>query len=181
MALPHAGTAGWTAADLASVPDDGNRYELMQGVLLVSPMPRSVHQRANHRLVAVLNAAAPAGVEAYLPLDWQISEVELYAPDVMLVRNEDLTDRVLRVPPILAAEVLSPSSRRLDQVAKRAAYADAGAEHYWLVDPDEPSVVALRLGHGAYVQVASTRGDDLFDVEDPIAVVFTPSSLVQPR
>lgn len=124
MALPRAGASGWTAADLAELPDDGNRYELMQGVLLVSPMPRPVHQRANQRLVALLNETAPVGVEAYLPLDWQISESELYAPDVVVVRNVDLTDRVLRAQPLLAVEILSPSSRRLDQVAKRAAYAE---------------------------------------------------------
>lgn len=69
--LPR-GTEDWTVDDLANLPDEGLRYELVDGMLLVSPAPRLVHQRAGGRLFRLLAAACPAHLEVfYAPVDWQ--------------------------------------------------------------------------------------------------------------
>lgn len=178
--MPRA-TDDWTVEDLSQLPDDGLRYELVDGMLLVSPAPRPLHQRASARLHLILAAACPAHLEVfYAPLDWQPDRRNSLEPDLLVVAKDDIGEANITAPLALAVEILSPSSRLRDTTLKHAKYAEGGIESYWIVDPAEPSVVAYDLEQGRYVEAA--RGDRGTPVrlERPYPVVVTPADLVTP-
>ena len=81
-------------------------------------------------------------------------------------------------PLLLAVEVLSPSTRAKDLLLKRGLYEDSGVTSYWTVDPDEPSVTALELRAGAYVEVGRAEGDDLLELALPFPVRLSPRALL---
>jgi Uma2 family endonuclease len=156
----------FTVDDLDSLPDDGNRYELLDGVLVVSPAPRWAHQEVLGALTALLRAARLADLRVVLaPFAWRPSERTALQPDILVARYDDLVavpdSAHLVEPPLLAVEVLSPTTRRIDRLSKLSAYEDAGVPSYWLVepDPDHPSVTVMELADGRYAKVAYVVGD----------------------
>jgi Uma2 family endonuclease len=167
--------------DLESIPDDGHRYELVDGALLVTPAPGFGHQRAVKRLLRLIDDACPPDLEALAaPFDVVLSSSTVFEPDVLIARLDDISERNLPVPPVLAVEVLSPSTRSIDRVLKYSRYAESGVEHYWIVDPEEPSLTAYRLGlDGTYEQVAHVIGDLAYEAFEPVHVVVVPSRLVR--
>ena len=168
-----------TYADLEALPDD-NRYELIDGALLVSASPSTAHQDAVRNLLLLLHAACPQGHRVYTaPLDWYVDNRNVYVPDVLVARRDDLTERNLVRPPVLAIEVLSPSTRSVDLVRKRAAYERAGLAHYWIVDPVLPAVTVLELAGGRLVEAATAKGDEVLAVERPFPVRVVPGQLLQ--
>ena len=99
-------------------------------------------------------------------------------PDVFVAPKADFTTRDLPVPPLLAIEVLSPSTSHLDRGRKREIYAEAGVPHYWIVDPDVPSMTTYELVGGTYTQTAHVTGDQTLAIEQPIALRITPNELL---
>ncbi|WP_395725315.1 Uma2 family endonuclease [Nakamurella sp.] len=81
---------------------------------------------------------------------WQPDRRTSLQPDLLVARRVDIEQRNLTEPLVLAIEILSPSSARKDAVLKRSKYQDAGIAHYWIVDPIEPSILALQLIDGVY-------------------------------
>jgi Uma2 family endonuclease len=132
----------WTAARVRELPDDGNRYEAVDGVLLVTPAPRLPHQEAVFRIAQVLDAYLRRVGGAHVfssPADIELDPHTLVQPDVLVApsvggrRPRSWTDiRTL----VLAAEVVSPSSARADRTTKRRRYQRAGVLEYWVVDLD---------------------------------------------
>jgi Uma2 family endonuclease len=170
----------WTVADLDRLPDDGLQYELLDGMLLVTPAPVPQHQRAAGRLYLRLGNACPPGLEAFFaPLDWRPDIHTSLQPDLLVVRDEDVEPKNIRKPLVLAVEVLSPSTRRKDLVLKRSKYEDVGVASYWVVDPEEPSVVVYELTDGRYVESGRASGSQELRVEAPFPLVITPSALVK--
>ena len=168
-----------TLADLEDMPEDGHRYELVDGTLLVTPAPSTRHQRCVARLLMVLGSAADRDVEVLpAPYDWVAGPSTLFQPDILVARRVDLGPKRLERPPLLVIEVLSPSTRRIDLATKRMAYADAGVAGYWLVDPDSPSVTVLGLEGDRYVELAIVVGDEAWASETPIRATVVPSALV---
>jgi Uma2 family endonuclease len=168
-----------TRDDLAAMPDDGHRYELLDGVLIVSPAPKRLHQRASFRLSVLLDAALPPDLELLpAPFDVALADDTVMQPDLVVARSEDFTERDLPVAPLLAVEVLSPSTRGIDLLLKKDRLERAGCAHYWVVDPAEPSVTAWALTDGAYRQVTRAVGAEAFAVDDPFDVRLTPADLV---
>jgi Uma2 family endonuclease len=177
MALPWG--APLTEDDLATMPDDGHRYELLDGTLLVSPAPIPIHQRCVTRLLVLLDAARLPGQEVFAaPLDVRLSRTTVLEPDVLVARKADLTPARLEGPPLLVVEVLSPSTRRIDLGAKRLAYEAAGVPAYWLVDPEAPSLTVLELDAGGYVERATVAGDTPFHATFPFDVTIVPTRLL---
>ena len=139
----------WTLEELHSLPDDGNKYELVRGELFVAPPPNPEHQGIIGALNALLVpyvAANDLGIVdlARSVLRFQGSEVE---PDLMVrerLRKDADWDR--QPIPILVVEVLSPSTRRRDQSQKRALYTEAGVGEYWIIDPDRRTITVARRG-----------------------------------
>lgn len=160
---------------------DGHRYEIVDGVLVVNPAPRFVHQRAVRALTNLLeDAGSPEHVAVQAPFDWRLHDESVFEPDVLVARRADVLDRYLPVPPVIVVEVLSPSTRRFDLYLKRSAYAEGGAPEYWIVDPDEPSLLVLRLGpDGAYVDHARVTGDDAYEAAEPFGLRAVPSDLIR--
>lgn len=168
-----------TVADLETMPDDGHRYELVDGALLVTPAPSVRHQRVSTRLLVLLHASCPADLEVFAaPLDVILSANTGVQPDLLVARREDLTEKNLPAAPMLAVEILSPSSRLVDLSLKKAAYERAAIPSYWVVDPVEPRLTAWNLRDGAYVEVADVAGDEAWTAQAPYAVTVVPSALL---
>lgn len=166
-------------ADLENTPDDGHRYELIDGVLIVSPGPDLPHQDIVGNLHLLLRAACPPHLKVVLaPFDVVLSEDTVLEPDLLVASRSQFTRRELPGPPLLAVEVLSPSTRRFDLLVKRDRLQQAGAASYWLIDPNEPSAIVLELRDGTYEQVAHLRGDQGCDLTLPFPVRLVPSALL---
>lgn len=179
MALHHSGSNGFAWADLRDLPDDGLRYELVHGQLLVTPGPRLSHQRTVGVISRLLEASRPPSHEVvFAPYDWLIDDHTVFEPDVMVIerRPEDrlFEDR----PPLLVVEVISPSTSSTDLLLKRHEYAQGGAQHYLIVDPRIPQVTWLRLEGGEYVEVASASGEEAMELDEPWPFVLRPADLV---
>lgn len=180
--LPLLNPGPITRAELDAMPDDGRRHELLDGILLVTPAPAPMHQVAAARLARVLGNAAPAGLEVLpAPLDVVLAKDTIVQPDVLVARFSDLTDRDLPTAPLLAVEVLSPSTRRYDLLLKRARYEAAGTPSYWVVDPGVPSIIAWELRDGVYAEAGRATGDEPLELTEPYAVRIVPADLVAPR
>lgn len=140
----------WTRADLEDLPEDGSRYEVLDGVLLVTPAPFVPHQFTATRLTVVLGAYCHAHSigAVFGPGAIPYGESELI-PDVLVVLGVALLlPRRWTEMPIsaLVVEVLSDSTRRRDLGVKRAVYDRWGIPEYWIVDQDDASVTVVRPG-----------------------------------
>jgi Uma2 family endonuclease len=161
------------------MPDDGNRYELIDGMLLVSPAPGRRHQRVAFLLGIALEERCPADLEVLLaPFAVRASGTTELQPDLLVARDEDLTEKLLPVAPVLAVEVLSPSSVINDLNNKKAAYERMGVVSYWVVDPQAPSISVFELVDGRYEQVAEVKDTDVLSVERPFPVRIVPRELL---
>jgi Uma2 family endonuclease len=132
----------WTVADLADLPEDGNRYEVLDGRLYVTPAPSFDHQVALqllHRLIAEYLDREPVGFVLIAPADVTFSDRRGVQPDLFAMPPHE-GRRPRRFEDgghlMLAVEVLSPSTGRADRVAKRTVYREEGVEVYWVVDLD---------------------------------------------
>jgi Uma2 family endonuclease len=180
MALALQWGAPLTYTDLEGMPDDGRRYELVDGVLVVTPAPGTAHQRCVYRLAALLLAAAVADHDVLgAPYDYLVGPTTLLQPDLLVARREDVGEARLERPPLLVVEVLSPSTRLTDLGTKRLAYEAAGVPAYWLVDPGEPRLTVLGLHDGRYVQEAEVVADERYQTGSPFNVAVMPSELVR--
>lgn len=169
-----------TRADLDAMPDDGHRYELIDGALIVTPAPTWRHQRAVTRLSRLLADRCPPDLEVFVaPLDVALAVDTVLQPDVLVARREDLSTRDLPATPVLAVEVLSPSTRHIDLMLKRARFEVAGCASYWVVDPGEPSIIAWDLQDDGYVQVAHVHGSERLDAVRPFPVTLAPVELTR--
>jgi len=170
----------FTVDDLEAMPDDGNRYELIDGMLFVSPAPVFRHQKIIMQLGIRLDATCPDGMHV-LPAPFAVrpSETTELQPDVLVAREEDLTEKLLPVAPVLAVEVLSPSTALNDLNTKKAAYERLGVPSYWVVDAQEPSLMAFELDDaGSYRLVAEVKGEDAFEARRPFPVRIVPAELL---
>lgn len=142
----------WTREQVLALPDDGKRYELVDGALLVTPSPVHAHQRA---LLRVLAAVQPyvyqfgLGEMLWSPADLAFGEDEILQPDLFVVPAAFASGRVpwsdiTRL--LLVVEVLSPSTARADRTIKRRRFQRAGIPEYWIVDLDARVVERWRPG-----------------------------------
>jgi Uma2 family endonuclease len=140
----------YTVADLEHFPDDGQRYELLDGHLLVTPSPGMDHQTVAYRLVLALGGAVEGrpGLRIVGPGVVVREPGTQLQPDVMVFRaTGPLTASWKEIEEVwLAVEVLSPSSRIYDREFKRDAYLALGVDEVWLVDMKERAVLVSRAG-----------------------------------
>jgi Uma2 family endonuclease len=171
-----------TVADLERTPDDGCRYELDDGVLVVSPAPTNLHQLALTRLTIVVGIACPPEFVVLSGPGVTISEIQHRIPDVAVVRTAWFEPGYSTRPPVLAVEVASPRTRVYDRNRKKDVYEKFGIASYWIVVPDRdrPELTAFELRDGRYEQVAQVGGDEEFEAVRPFPVSVVPSRLVTP-
>jgi Uma2 family endonuclease len=178
-AWPPAGRP-FTVDDLDRMPDDGRRYELLDGVLVVSPRPTTVHQRAAFRLAVALDAACPDGLMVVPEPAVQLARDTEFDPDIVVVRASDVGGAKFNAPPLLAVEVRSPSTAMVDLNLKKAAYERFGVQSYWVVDPDlhPPSVTVLELRDGHYERAAHIYDTEAGRIDRPFPVTVVPAELI---
>ena len=169
-----------TYQDLADLPHDGRRYELIDGSLIVTPAPGPAHQLVVVALCRILwSARRPGTVVLPAPVDFVPAASTALQPDVIVVEEDEIQQERLTRTPLLVVEVLSPSSRRHDLGSKRLAYASAGVPAYWLVDPEPPvTLTALRLAGDDYEPVAEVQGEEEFLADEPFPVSLVPARLL---
>jgi Uma2 family endonuclease len=149
-----------TYDDYVNFPDDGRRHELIDGEHIVTPSPVSRHQRVSIRLATALHTFAQqdrAGEVFPAPFDVILSNHDVVEPDILFVSNERraIVRDWVRGAPDLAVEILSASTRRLDETRKLDLYDRFGVREYWVVDPDIGAItVYRRAADGTFPRVA---------------------------
>lgn len=168
----------FTVADLDALPDDGMRYELLDGQLLVTPAPLAIHQRASSQFLLKLTQACPLDLEVFTaPFDFRPSNRRSLQPDLLVCRCDDVSPTGTTKPPLLAVEILSPSTRTTDLVTKRNLYEQAGVASYWTFDPEQEVLMVLELRAKRYVEVALVKADEVFEASLPFPMRVIPSEL----
>lgn len=160
---------------------EGEFYEVVEGIPILSPGPTGRHQLVLLRLAFAIREHVPSTHEIIpAPWDWLLSERPLHIrqPDLVVVHKDDVLDR-LTTTPLLAVEVLSASSVERDMFVKRRLYAHAGLEHYWVVDPLAPRVLAYRRDGDDMAVVADVTSEDVLALTEPFAVEFAPADLLR--
>ena len=152
MALLMAATQSkvWTLEEVHSLPDDGNKYELIRGELFVTPPPTDDHETISARLTRLLDPFVAANGLGYVyhpraVMRFQRSEVE---PDLMVRTSHPKPSEGWDSAPLpsLIVEIASPTTRRRDREQKRQLYLDARVPEYWIVDPEQRSITVVRPG-----------------------------------
>lgn len=168
-----------TAHDLATMPDDGHRYELIDGTLVVTPAPSRQHQSASAELFLLLTRACPPHLLVrFAPVDVQYDERTVVQPDLLVVERAAYEDPEMPLRPVLAVEILSPSTRLIDLNLKKARYERAGCASYWVIDLDAPGLLAWELRDGAYAAVADVAAGETWTANLPFEVAITPVGLL---
>jgi Uma2 family endonuclease len=182
MAIPAAHAGPWTERDLLALPDDGQRYELVEGRLLVSPSPGSLHQWAAKRLVQVLDHSAPADLGAVEAVGVRIPGGSLLIPDVVIAQKAAIlaNSSALEASEVsLVVEIVSVSSIIMDKFTKPMIYAQAEIPNFWRVDlTGGPAITAFCLMDGSYQEVEAARGAQRLVVANPFKIEIDPSRLV---
>lgn len=183
--------AGWrssseiTMEDLAELRerDDTSRFELIGGVLIVTPAPGFGHNTVVMRLANLLDQHCPDELRVGIaPFEVVLDKEHAVQPDlVVLDPKEGFTDARFFGAPLLAVEVLSPSSVKIDTLLKRDLYARVGVRSYWLLDPnyENPAIRVLELDGDDYTEVAYAIGNDAVNVASPFPVRIVPAELMR--
>jgi Uma2 family endonuclease len=170
----------FTIEDLDRMPDDGHRYELLDGTLIVSPAPGLPHQRVAVVLTHVLELACPEQLVVFPNVNVRLATATAFEPDVVVASPGDGSGARLLRTPLLVAEILSPDSVLRDLNLKKAAYERFGVPSYWVIDPDlqQPSLRAFELVNGCYTEIAHVTGEQEFRADRPFPVLVVPDQLV---
>lgn len=161
----------WTYADYAAIPDDGNRYEVLKGVLYMSPAPTPPHQRVSVRLTVFLFQfveAAGYGQVFHAPTDVELGPGDIVQPDEFVLLNANIGqvgDKRVFGAPDLVIEILSPSTMYHDLHGKLDAYERAGVPECWIVNPGERTVELFVLENGMYRSMGAFQGDDVLPTQ----------------
>jgi len=157
MSVPGA-ASDWTYSEYARLPDDGNRYEVIDGEVCVTPSPGPKHQRVAANLFRVLAEYVEREQlgEMLWDLDLLFVTGQFLRPDMLFVPNDraaGVTDRGMEDTPGLVVEVLAPHSKRIDRIKKPPRYRDFGVPEYWIVDPENRAIERYRLAADAAPEI----------------------------
>ncbi len=154
--VPGPPQGSWTYEDYAALPNDGRRYEIVNGVLIMAPAPSPEHQSIAVRIAYYMFPfidLAGIGKLFTAPIDVDLGPKNVFQPDLVVVLNAHL-DRVAEKKiigaPDLVVEIASPSTAAYDRLTKYEKYAHAGITEYWIVKPTRRTVEVLVLENGEY-------------------------------
>ena len=153
--------------DYCLLPNDGKRYEIIDGELFVTPSPNFLHQSIVTNLTYYLSAFLkdhPLGRIIVSPFDVVFSQFDVVEPDLLYVskgRSSVLTDKNVQGSPDLVVEVLSPSTAKIDRTTKLKLYARFGVEEYWIIDHEGPVAEVYRRVQGSLEQATKLAAKDL--------------------
>lgn len=157
-----------TYDDYRLLPNDRNRYEVLDGELSVTPAPAIRHQIVVGNLYRITGnhvVADQLGMLLIAPTDLILAPTTIVQPDLIFIGNDRrriVTERAIEGPPNLLIEILSPTTHRTDRQTKAQLYAKHQVPHYWLVDPDQRTLEAYELVIDHYDLVASARDAEVF-------------------
>ncbi|QJD84420.1 Uma2 family endonuclease [Cohnella herbarum] len=149
----------------AGIPDDGRRYEVLEGELeLMSPGSSAVHQMVGMALSLIVQSCSSEYVILTAPLDVILSRTNVVQPDLVMIhrnRAQIVSIRGIEGVPDLVVEVLSPSSRKKDRLRKLKIYAEHGIPEYWIIDPATQTLEQLELiGNGRRYEIVNLYEND---------------------
>lgn len=177
MGMPQHATR-WTAEMVRTLPDDGNRYEVVDGELLVTPAPTRLHQRAASevwRLLSEYVRGLGLGEALMSPADIELDPHGMVQPDVFVdgfVNGRPTNQWNVGAPLLLAVEVLSPSTARADRTIKRRRFQQAGVPEYWIVDLDARVIERWRPGDDRPEVLGETIEWHPTPVAEPLAIAL---------
>ncbi len=154
----------WTYDHYAALPDDGKRYEIVDGVLYMAPAPNGAHQDAVLEIASYLRTHVKLGglgLVRVAPFTVRLSHRDVFQPDVLVVLNshrERIKDDCILGAPDLVVEVASPKTSGYDRREKQDAYARGGIPEYWVVNAEAHTVEVLVLEAGKYVSLGVFKG-----------------------
>lgn len=173
-----------TYEDYLELPDDGKRYEIIDGELHVTPAPVTRHQRVSKRIQYELMTALEKTGQGEVfdaPIDVLLDNSNIVQPDLVFI-PEDCSGIIgvknIQGAPYLVVEILSQHSRRRDVMVKSDLYARFGVPYYWIVDPDIDRIEVFQLKGGSYEAVAAASSPDVLDppglegVRLPLSEIF---------
>ncbi len=172
-------STGLTYEDYLELPDDGKRYEIIDGELFVNPAPNVRHQRLVTFLLVHLYRyfEEHGGGEVFCsPVDVVFDDEDITQPDLLIVKSDRaaiLEEKNIQGAPNIAIEVLSDSSRRKDEILKRKLYERAGVEEYWIVDPAIDLVKIYRRGAAGFERVAEISAETGGAITSPLLPGFS--------
>jgi Uma2 family endonuclease len=166
MAVPKPDPPGMTWAEYSLLPDDGKRYEVLEGVLTVAPAPNFRHQDIIWQLGPMLRAFVSAhnlGIVVGAPIHVILALDTIVQPDILFIAKENvgMIDDRIHGAPDLCIEVLSPSTALNDRYAKKEIYARFGVHEYWIIDGARQSVTIYTMQGRAYGEPTEAMGNDL--------------------
>ena len=150
----------FTYEDFLNFPDDGKRHEIIDGEHFVTPSPNTKHQTICMNLAVLAGTYLrqhPIGAFFVALFDVVLSNLDVVEPDLLYIsreRAEVLTDKHVRGAPDLVVEILSPGTRRTDEVTKRKRYERFGVGEYWIVDPELETIKVYRRVEQSFTRVA---------------------------
>lgn len=159
-----------TYEDYLRLPDDGKRYEVLEGELFVSPAPKTKHQIISGNLFAILHSHVrqrKLGRVLAAPTDVVLSRTNVVQPDLLFISNAHrkiLTERNVQGGPDLVVEILSEFTEAQDRTLKMQIYARYGVQQYWLIDPDRETLEVYELDpeSRSFRHRATYRRDETF-------------------
>lgn len=178
----------WTYEDYLNLPDDGRRYEIIEGVLYVTNAPDIDHQFTVMEIAFHLKSFVTAHKPGYVltaPFEVHLSErTRPVQPDVLFIKAENWPGpgaKFFEGVPDLVVEVLSPSTTRTDQSIKFSAYEQAGVPEYWIANPKTRSVEVFTLSGGEYALVNEFVGEEVIESPAPAGPAITTHTLFYPN
>jgi len=166
MALRRTETQPMTYDDYCLLPDDGKRYQVIEGELFVSPAPRTTHQDIILQLGALLYTYVKAhnlGKVYVAPTDVLLAPTTVVQPDILFIRRENMeviTELNIQGPPDLCIEILSPGTESVDRERKMAVYARYGVAEYWIINPLRQIVSIYGRDDDGFVLKGEATEDD---------------------
>jgi Uma2 family endonuclease len=157
-----------TYRDYLEFPDDGRRYEVIDGDAIVTPAPNLRHQRVLANLYFALSLHVRAqrlGELLFAPCDVVLTDTTIVQPDLIFVSKERravLEKARIAGAPDLAVEILSPSTATRDRSLKLQTYERHGVAHYWLLDPERGDLEEYVLSDGKFRLVSKLTGPVAF-------------------
>ncbi len=155
----------WAYGDLFKLPDDGKRYEIIEGELYESPPPSESHQRVSALIIQLLlPVVTRTGARWYhAPTGVFMPGADPVQPDLLVLLPDNpagISERGIEGAPDLVVEILSPGNSKHDRVTKRLLYARGGVREYWLVSPETGVIEVLVLDDDVYRTHVYVRGDE---------------------
>jgi Uma2 family endonuclease len=167
-----------TYEDYLELPNDGKRYEIIEGELFVNPSPFTRHQRIVGRFFAALDRyfEQNGGGEAFVaPLDVVLTDDSIVQPDVIVVtavRSACVGEKNINGAPDIVIEVISDGSRRSDEIVKRKLYERHGINEYWIADPAIDVVKIYRRSGDVFIRAAEISAETGGELTSPLLPGF---------